>query len=237
MNDTPETTLFMIASLDGKISTGDSDDLDVDKDFPRIAGVREGLHQYYALEKHTDRVSLNSGTVLAKVGTNEKRWDAAPGDVSFVIIDNKPHLNKQGSEYFARRSDHLYLITTNSNHPAFALQAQYPTIHILFYGSDIDFTDAFRRLKNEFKIDKMTIQTGGTLNAQFLRLGLIDHISLVFAPCLIGGEATQGLIGGESLHAQSDLLNIRALRLTESKVLENSYLHVRYDVLNTTIIE
>ena len=45
--DRPITTLFMLMSVDGKISTGASDHLDVDKDFPKITGVKEGLHQYY----------------------------------------------------------------------------------------------------------------------------------------------------------------------------------------------
>ncbi len=40
--DRPITTLFMLMSLDGKISPGASDDLDVDKDFPKIAGLKEG---------------------------------------------------------------------------------------------------------------------------------------------------------------------------------------------------
>ena len=48
--DRPITTLFMLMSVDGKISTGATDDLDIDKDFPKIAGVREGLHQYYEIE-------------------------------------------------------------------------------------------------------------------------------------------------------------------------------------------
>ncbi len=47
--DRPITTLFMLMSVDGKISTGATDNLDVDKDFPKIAGVREGLHQYGSL--------------------------------------------------------------------------------------------------------------------------------------------------------------------------------------------
>ena len=34
--DRPVTTLFMLMSLDGKISTGASDELDVDKDFVDI---------------------------------------------------------------------------------------------------------------------------------------------------------------------------------------------------------
>ena len=37
--DRPITTLFMLMSVDGKISTGATDDLDIDKDFPKIAGV------------------------------------------------------------------------------------------------------------------------------------------------------------------------------------------------------
>ena len=52
--DRPITTLFMLISVDGKISTGATDDLDVDKDFPQIAGVSEGLHQYYEIEQTTD---------------------------------------------------------------------------------------------------------------------------------------------------------------------------------------
>ena len=45
------TTLFMLMSVDGKISTGAVDELDVDRDFPRINGVKEGLYQYYEIEK------------------------------------------------------------------------------------------------------------------------------------------------------------------------------------------
>lgn len=96
--DRPITTLFMLMSVDGKISTGATDDLDIDKDFPKIAGVREGLHQYYEIEQTTDLWSLNSGRVQAKLGVNTKEMpDKTP--VSFVIIDND-HLNKNGVLYF-----------------------------------------------------------------------------------------------------------------------------------------
>ena len=57
----PITTLFMLESLDGKISSGSTDDLDFDKNFPQIKGVKEGLHQYYEIEKTTDYYSLNTG--------------------------------------------------------------------------------------------------------------------------------------------------------------------------------
>ena len=56
----PITTLFMLMSVDGKISTGAVDELDIDREFPRINGVREGVYQYYEIEKTTDLWSLNS---------------------------------------------------------------------------------------------------------------------------------------------------------------------------------
>ena len=64
--DRPITTLYMLMSLDGKISTGASDDRDVDKDFPKIDGLKEGLYQYYDIEQTTDLWSFNTGRVQEK---------------------------------------------------------------------------------------------------------------------------------------------------------------------------
>jgi 2,5-diamino-6-(ribosylamino)-4(3H)-pyrimidinone 5'-phosphate reductase len=229
----PKTTLYMLISVDGKISTGDNDSLDVDQDYPEIGGVREGLHQYYQLEKKTDRVSLNTGLVMAKVGANERDLNKNyTKDVNFVVVDNKPHLNEHGTEYFAKRSGTFFLVTTNKNHPAFKLQKKYQNIEIYFYKDDIDFADFFRKLKYDFKIKKLTIQSGGTLNALLLRAGLIDYISFVVAPCLIGGKNTKSVIEGESLHTIDDLHQIKALKLMKCTVLKNSYLHLKYKVLN-----
>ena len=84
----PITTLFMLMSVDGKISTGAVDDLDVDKDFPQIAGVKEGLSQYYEIEQTTDLWSLNSGRTQAKIGANEKPFPQKTV-VSFVARTSK----------------------------------------------------------------------------------------------------------------------------------------------------
>ena len=42
MKKRPTTTLFMLESLDGKISSGNNDSLDADKDFCKIDRVKEG---------------------------------------------------------------------------------------------------------------------------------------------------------------------------------------------------
>jgi len=236
MANQPDTTLFMLISVDGKISTGDVDDLDVDKDFSRIAGIKEGLSQYYNLEQQTSLFSLNSGRVQAKMGVNEIVSDVKKLPVSFIIIDNQPHLDSNGIDYFIKRSKKLYLVTTNKDHPAFN-RKEADKLEIIFYEDRIDFVDLFKKFKEIYQINDLTIQTGGTLNAELLRSGLINHISIVVAPALVGGKNTSTLIDGESLHSEQELLNIKALKLVKCDVLENSYLHLQYDIINETEVE
>ena len=117
----PITTLFMLSSVDGKISTGAVDELDVDKDFPKIEGLKEGLYQYYEIEQTSDLWSLNSGRVQAKMGVNSKDMPSKTV-VSFVLIDNK-WLTEHGVRYFCALSKQFVLITTNKNHRLFRLKA------------------------------------------------------------------------------------------------------------------
>ena len=80
--DRPITTLFMLMSVDGKISTGSTDELDVDRDFPKIPGVKEGLHQYYEIEQTTDLWSFNTGGFVkaqkSELDEQDTRTDESP---------------------------------------------------------------------------------------------------------------------------------------------------------------
>jgi 2,5-diamino-6-(ribosylamino)-4(3H)-pyrimidinone 5'-phosphate reductase len=223
----------MLMSVDGKISTGDTDVMDVDKDFKLIKGVKEGNQQYYDLERQTDLHSLNTGRVFEKIGINEKAEDPKKMEVSFIVIDNKPHLNKNGTVYLAKKSKTLYIVTTNDHHPAFELKKDFPNTNILKYDGKIDLADVLRRLKEDFGVDRITIQSGGTLNTSFVREGLVDRVLLVVAPALVGGKDTPTILDGESLHRPEDLLNIKSLELIQAKPLDHSYLLLEYKVNNS----
>jgi len=224
--DRPVTTLFMLMSVDGKISTGASDHLDVDKDFPKIAGVKEGLHQYYEIEQTTDLWSLNSGRVQAKIGINTADMpNKTP--VSFVVMDNK-HLEKHGIRYLCALSKQFVLVTSNEKHPAFEMEED--NLHII-YQKELSLQDVLAKLKSEYSCERLTIQTGGTLNGLFLREKLIDYIDIVVAPVLIGGKDTSTLIDGKSLLSESELSGLGVLKLQECVVLDDSYLRLRYEVI------
>jgi 2,5-diamino-6-(ribosylamino)-4(3H)-pyrimidinone 5'-phosphate reductase len=232
----PETTLFMLMSVDGKINSGSTDELDVDKDWKKIAGVKEGLEQYYAIEQTTDLYSLNTRRVLAKIGINNKTDIPTKSPVSFVIIDSKSHLNSNGIQYLCKWLCKLIIVTNNKEHPAFELKDCFKNLIIIYYEKDIDFKDLFIRLKEEQKVDSLTIQSGGTLNSIFVRNGLVDHLKIVVAPIVVGGKDTPTLIDGESLLKEDELVSLKALKLKKSEVLKDSYLMLEYDVIQETKI-
>ena len=216
----------MLMSVDGKISTGDSDEWDFDKDLPKIPGVAEGLHQYYELEQQTDTVSFNTGKVMAKIGVNERLEDPKKVAVSFVIVDNKPHLTESGIKYLSKWVDQLYLVTTNPKHPA--SEVSLPNIHVILCDDPINFVQLFERLQTEYGMKRVTIQSGGSMNARLMRDGLIDRLDLVVAPIMVGGMSTPSLMDAESNHLLKDL---STLKLVACDVLKDSYLRLRYDVV------
>lgn len=223
----PITTLYMLSSVDGKISTGATNELDVDKDFPKLDGVKEGLFQYYDIEQTTDLWSLNSGKVQAKMGVNTKELPKEKCPVSFVLIDNK-HLTVGGVRYFCALSQEFVLITTNREHPAFSVNES--NLHII-YQEKLDAAAALERLYSDFGCERLTIQSGGELNGLFLREKLFDYIDIVIAPVLIGGKDTPTLIDGASLMSEEELTKLGILKLESCRILENSYIRLRYEVI------
>lgn len=221
------TTLFMLMSVDGKISTGATDNLDVDNDFPCISGVKEGLYQYYELEQMTDLWSFNTGRVQSKLGVNEKAFPKK-SLVSFVLLDNT-HLSEHGVRYFCKWSKDFVLITQNPKHPAFSVNEE--NLHIIRQES-LNLTEVLKVLKEKYGCNRLTIQSGGTLNGLFLRDKLIDYVDIVVAPILVGGKDTSTLIDGNSITSIDELNQLGVLKLEKCDVLKDSYIHLKYQVIN-----
>lgn len=218
----------MLVSVDGKISTGSTDELDMDRDLPKIEGVREGLHQYYEIEQTTDLWAFNTGRVQEKMGVNEKEMPAKT-PVSFVLLDNR-HLTEHGVRYFCALSQKAVVITSNPKHPAFKVDES--NLHII-YQETPSLKEALERLATECDCDRLTIQSGGTVNGLFLRERLIDYVDIVVAPVLVGGRETSTLIDGRSLTTNRELSELGVLKLQDCIVLEDSYIRLKYKVLQS----
>lgn len=219
----------MLESLDGKISSGSTDILDADKDWCKIDGVKEGLQQYYDIEKTTDLFSLNTGKVMAKIGVNDRDTEPNKVPCTFVIIDNKPHINEKGLDYMSRRVEKLILVTNNKKHPVYQVKDNYDNIEILYYKT-LNLEILLNDLYTKYGAKELTIQSGGTLNGLFLRSNLIDYVNIVIAPLLVGGKDVPTLIDGESIKSPEELYKLKALELFECNKLNESYIQLKYKV-------
>ena len=128
------------------------------KIFAELMELKKGLHQYYELEQETDVFSLNTGRVMAKIGVNDrKEYHEKIDVVTFVIIDNKPHLNENGIDYLCHWVGKLLLVTTNKNHIAYSLKDKYDNLEILYYET-LDLTQLLEDLYSKYNAENLTIQ-------------------------------------------------------------------------------
>lgn len=217
-------TLFMLMSIDGKISTGASD-RDMDSDSRYIKSLNTGRYQYDELEQQTDLVSFNTGKVMAKVGWNDKKDNTEHIPVEFIIVDSKPHLTEIGVRNLIARTEKLYIVTANRDHPAFNIKDK--NLEVIYYDNQIILEELFAKLKSK-GIERITIQSGGTMNTELIRQGLIDEIHIVIAPIVVGGGETASLADGESVSSIEDIGLIKEFSLIASKQLKESFLELRY---------
>ena len=96
----------------------------------------------------------------------------------------------------------------------------------------LDLQTVLRRLARDHGCERITIQTGGTLNGLFFRQKLLDYVDIVVAPLLVGGKDTTTLIDGESITQTDQLAQLGVLKLESAQVLEHSYLRLRYRVIS-----
>ena len=102
--------------------------------------------------------------------------------------------------------------------------------HII-YQEQLSLCEALAYLKTDYGCERLTVQSGGTVNGLFLREKLFDYIDIVVAPVLIGGKETVTLIDGCSLTSESELSKLGVLKLMECTVLQDSYMRIRYKVI------
>ena len=217
----PYTTLFLLSSLDGKISTGLGPNMDFDIDLPHLSGVKEGLSQYYAIEETTDLFSLSSGAIQKKLDRNRSALGKVV-PITNVVIDNH-HLTPIGIRNVIKSYEKV-IIVTNRERPSI------PCDVIRYDG--YNFWPVFKQLFSKFGCKRLTIQTGGTLNTALLRQGLIDEIRIIMAPILVGGKDTPTSFDGQSITSKEKLYNIKSLTLISINTLKHNYVEMIYKVNN-----
>ncbi len=91
-----------------------------------------------------------------------------------------------------------------------------------------DIGEAFKELVAKFGVKTVRVDSGGTLNGVLLRQGLVDEVSILLHPSLVGGLTPKSLYLAKDLTSADEVL---PLRMIDVQRLENDIVWVRYEVV------
>ena len=80
-------------------------------------------------------------------------------------------------------------------------------------------------LRCEFGVERMAVVCGGHINGAFLAAGLIDEVSMMFAPAIDGRAGFAASFDGINISSEPFMLKLKSVQQ-----LNNGTIWVRYSV-------
>ncbi|MGI5835975.1 MAG: RibD family protein [Chloroflexota bacterium] len=96
----------------------------------------------------------------------------------------------------------------------------------------VDLRSALEQLNELYGIRVVRVESGGTLNGALLRAGLVDEVSLMIAPTMVGGSAIRPLFRAPDLTSPDGVINLKLLQMEK---LEEDCIWLRYEVVKKQI--
>jgi 2,5-diamino-6-(ribosylamino)-4(3H)-pyrimidinone 5'-phosphate reductase len=171
-----------------------------------------------------------------------------PDDIRpyWVVVDSTGIL--QDVLHFYRKMEYIreIIVLVSDATPGVYLdwlgERGYPIVRV--GDGKVDLPGSLERLREEFGIETLVVDTGGVLASVFLEQGLVDELSLVVAPILVGGEHPSLLDAlkiachfdtsdaeGTVLEEESDATEL-SLKLLRCSSLEKGHVHLHYSILD-----
>jgi 2,5-diamino-6-(ribosylamino)-4(3H)-pyrimidinone 5'-phosphate reductase len=103
-------------------------------------------------------------------------------------------------------------------------------VEALVVGDDrVDLRAALECLADRYGVKTVRVDSGGTLNGVLLRHGLVDEVSVLVSPHLVGGATAKSLYRAPDL---TDSAGVIGLRLKGIQQLRDGVVWLRYEVLH-----
>lgn len=168
-----------------------------------IAGFEANLELHYRLVAGYAPGLMLVGSVTAQTGIEtfagpvpreedaDRRRPENPDDATpyWVIPDSGGRLH--GLLHVLRRSDYcrdVIVLASRSTPAAYLRYLEERRYDYYVAGNDrVDLTPALAAVEDRYRPTVIVTDSGGTLNSVLLRRGLVDEISLLVAPVVVGG--------------------------------------------------
>lgn len=205
----PLVTLKSALSLDGKIATptGESQ---------WITGpeARERVHQ---MRDQVDAILVGAGTVLKDNPRLTTRLKKGKGrNPARVILDARAEIPLKARVFHHADRDRIIYVTTNkaSTSRVSRLTNRGIRVHVFSRKSNHIQLKKLIKILGKMEIASVLLEGGSGINASALKDGIVDKVVLFFAPLIIGGESSPGVVGGPGIKSLKQSLKVKNLTVT-----------------------
>lgn len=92
----------------------------------------------------------------------------------------------------------------------------------------VDFRKALEIMYTEYGVRSLRLDCGGTLNGIMLKAGLVNEVSIMVHPYLVGGFTPQFVFRAEDIRSAEDVIS---LKLTKVEQLKNGIVWLCYNAV------
>jgi 2,5-diamino-6-(ribosylamino)-4(3H)-pyrimidinone 5'-phosphate reductase len=220
----PRVTLHNAVSLDGRLLDWGMVDM----------GLYYGLIGTFA-----EQATLAGAETLLAGAAHEGVSEESPGGLPQEVApgDDRPLLvvpDSRGrirlwrwilSQPYWRGGVSLCSAATPQSHLAYL--ADVGVQRIVAGQGQVDLCTALEELRERHGVERIRVDSGGTLNGVLLRLGLVNEVSLLVAPVLMGDDSSRPFY-----HVPEKAVAVGhvGLRLVHQECLDGGNLWLRYEV-------
>lgn len=221
----PYIICHMMASLDGRIDCSMTEKID-------------HTNNYYDALEAIGTPSHLSGKITMKMH-NAKEGVFKPVSKTSVSKDSFKKMTDASAYTLSvdTKGELLWNSGIVENLPLICIVSQQASIEYLQYlegmgiswiaagEQHIDLSKVMEILRCEFGVERMAVVGGGHINGAFLAAGLIDEVSMMFAPAIDGRAGFAASFDGINISSEPFMLKLKSVQQ-----LENGTVWIRYSV-------
>lgn len=221
----PEVIIFNAVSLDGRMDGG-------------VNETTMGLYYSLAARWNADAMLSGSNTMLAAFAGEEVSPIEQPqsGEKELhplaipylIIVDSRGRIGNWRAIQAQPFWGEVIALCSQSTPGAYLEILQNAGVHHIVAGVEkVDFRQALEELNARFGIQRIRVDSGGILNGVLLRAGLVDEVSVLLTPTLVGGESPRSIFVAPDLVAPEQPIPLKLLHYEQ---VEENMLWLRYVV-------
>jgi 2,5-diamino-6-(ribosylamino)-4(3H)-pyrimidinone 5'-phosphate reductase len=221
----PRVIQFNETSLDGRMDWFTSD---------------MGLYYGLAARWQPDAMLSGSSTMLPAFASVEElpENEAAeppelhPNHVPFlVIVDSRGQIRKWRRIKREPYWRNVVALCSRATPPDYLDYLQQCHVDWIVAGDDhVDLGAALEELNARYGIKVVRVDSGGQLNGVLFRAGLVDEVSVLINPCLVGGTSPRSIFVAPDLTSPEGVIPLKLLHV---ETLQDNAVWLRYEVVKS----